>query len=144
MKRICWLNFVLMLLVGSRSWAFSQCAIHTWHPIYSNKGEWQVTLKVINQNGYFVDKACQPIETGHTRPDTPMTYGFGFSLDATFDIAYTVTAVKQDTQAFESPVCVFVVSASGPAEPDVTALSYHGAQCEWKKVARTGGAIYLS
>lgn len=144
MKRISLVSFLLLQFTALTAVGAPQCNIHTWHNIFAKDGEWKVTLKVINQNGFFVDSHCNPVETDFARINEPLTYGFGFSNDANFDIAYTITAIKQSQRGFQSPACVFVVSAKGPAQPDVSTLSYNGAFCEWKSVARAGGDIYLA
>lgn len=143
MKRIVCFCLTTMIFSPLAAVAASQCNIHTWHTIHAKNGEWKINLKAISQTGFFVDESCKPLETGLARLNDPLTYGFGFGDESTFDIAYTVTAVKQIDHAFQSPACVFVVSAKGPAQPDVTALSYNGARCEWKSVTGAGGDMFL-
>lgn len=121
----------------------NQCNVHTWHKIYAQEGQWKITLKSISQEGFFVDQHCNTLEVKPLSSIEPLIYGFGFPLDATFDIAYTVTAVKQEQNAFKSKACVFVVSAKGPAQPDITALNYNGAHCDWQKVSGSGGDFYV-
>lgn len=116
---------------------FGACGVHTWHEVTSKSGSWKITLKMINQNGQLVDPSCADItETGLT-PDNPLNYGFKFSKDADFNIAYTLTAVSEE-RGFESKACVFVITANGPAQPDIQALSYHGAECLWHVVKGVG------
>lgn len=136
--------FLFCLALHTAGFAWSQCDIHSWHQIYAREGNWHVTLKVINQHGFFVDQACQPMETGIANNTAPLSYGFGFASSANFDIAYTVTAVKEDKQGFQSPACVFIVSATGPAQPEIAILGYHGAECEWKSNPGTGASLYLA
>ncbi|WP_237762222.1 hypothetical protein [Legionella santicrucis] len=93
---------------------------------------------MINEEGLFVDQTCQPINRVRISTANPLTYGFGFKEDATFDIAYTVTAVQSTGSSFESKACVFVVTANGPAQPDIQALAYHGATCQWKIIPGVG------
>lgn len=129
----------LTLLTGitNPSWAFQQCRVHTWHDVSSQSGNWNITLKMISQDGILVDKACQPIHNQRLTVDAPLVYGFGFSDNATFDIAYTLTAISEEA-AFESKTCVFVITAKGPANPDIHPISYHGAKCEWQVVPGVG------
>jgi hypothetical protein len=114
-----------------------KCNVHTWHDVVSNNGTWKVTLKSISQEGSFVDSNCNTVATVDVSQGQPLVYGFGFSKDANFDIAYTLTAVSQ-SKAFQSKACVFVISAKGPAQPQISALSYHGAKCDWKVVPGVG------
>lgn len=131
-----------MLLTGSLH-AASECNIHTWHTINSRDGQWHVTLKMINQQGVFADRDCNPLTDASLTASQPLVYGFGFPNDADFDLAYTVTAVKQEA-GFQSKACVFVVTAKGPAQPDITAIAYHGAECQWKVVRGVGEDFTVS
>lgn len=132
------LMVLLFLIVTGQSNAFPLCpGIHTWHNVNSKDGQWNITLQPINQQGIFADSSCNSLKTATLSSAAAFVYGFGFPADANFDIAYTLTAVKQDA-SFESRACVFVITAKGPAQPDITALSYHGAVCEWTRVPGVG------
>ncbi|CAM2755565.1 hypothetical protein [Legionella worsleiensis] len=140
MKKI--LVMLMVLLAGSVN-ALPYCSgIHTWHNVYAKNGQWKLTLQAINQEASFADSTCNSVKGALLDSESPFVYGFGFSQDADFDIAYTLTAVQQGP-AFESRVCVFVISAKGPAQPDITALSYHGAECEWKKIPGVGEDFFV-
>lgn len=129
---------LLLLIIAGHANSFPFCSgIHTWHNVNSKEGQWHITLQPINQQGIFADSSCNTLRTATLSADTAFVYGFGFPADADFDIAYTLTAVKQDA-SFESRACVFVITAKGPAQPDITALSYHGAVCEWARVPGVG------
>lgn len=135
MKKIL---LLLLALLHVQSYALSQCNdIHIWQKVLSRDGQWNITLKTISQEGIFRDQSCNPLDTTILSSENPLVYGFGFSKNADFDIAYTLTAVKQ-TPSFESRACVFVITAKGPALPEVTALSYNGAVCEWTRAPRSG------
>lgn len=135
MKKIMLLS--LIALAGQVN-ALPHCmGIHTWHNVNAKEGQWKVTLQSISQEGRFTDEACNALTTTTLAAGNPLIYGFGFSRNADFDIAYTLTAVKQET-SFQSKACVFVITAKGPAQPDITALSYHGAVCEWSRIPGVG------
>ncbi|WP_298627468.1 hypothetical protein [uncultured Legionella sp.] len=128
---------LLSIVVGQVN-AFPLCpGIHTWHNVTSTDGQWSLTLQPINQQGVFTDSSCNTLRTATLSSDAAFIYGFGFPADADFDIAYTLTAVKKET-SFESKACVFVITARGPAQPDIAALSYHGAVCEWTRIPGVG------
>ncbi|MDX1837379.1 hypothetical protein [Legionella taurinensis] len=130
-------TFAAAMLLAGLLHAASECRIHTWHAINSLDGQWKITLKMINQQGVFADRDCNPLTEASLSAEQPLIYGFGFPNDADFDLAYTVTAVKQEA-GFQSKACVFVVTAKGPAQPDITAIAYHGAECQWKVVRGVG------
>ncbi|MGM9452850.1 hypothetical protein ACTAZI_05870 [Legionella bozemanae] len=146
MKRIC--KIVVFLGLSPYAFAnhwFSYCPVHTWHNVSSLNGEWEVNLRMINEDGLLVDQSCQPINRVRISTANPLTYGFGFKEDATFDIAYTVTVVQSTEGArFESKTCVFVVTANGPAQPDIHTLAYHGATCQWKIIPGIGEDFIVS
>lgn len=128
----------LLIVFAGQSYASPHCdGIHTWHNVNSKEGQWNITLQSINQQGTFTDPLCNSLTTAILSPAATFIYGFGFSRDADFNIAYTLTAVKQEA-TFESKACVFVITAKGPAQPDITALSYHGAVCEWTRIPGVG------
>ncbi|KTD34786.1 hypothetical protein Lmor_1319 [Legionella moravica] len=128
----------LMLLFAGQINASPYCpGIHTWHNVTSKDGQWKLTLQSISQEGSFSDSLCNSIHSTELGPESVFIYGFGFPKDADFDIAYTLTAVKQ-APSFESRACVFVITAKGPAQPDITALSYYGAVCEWTRIPGVG------
>ncbi|KGP62949.1 hypothetical protein EP47_07475 [Legionella norrlandica] len=136
MRRI--LTLILGLVLSSaHAGGLGACGVHTWHEVVSKSGSWKVTFKMISQNGQFVDPSCADITEIGLTEDNSLTYGFKFSKEADFNIAYTVTAVNQDSN-FQSKACVFVVTANGPAQPDIQALSYHGAECQWYVVNGVG------
>ena len=128
----------LMFLFAGQAGASPYCnGIHTWHNVNSKEGQWNITLQTISQEGSFSDSVCNSINSAILSPESTFIYGFGFSRDADFDIAYTLTAVRMEP-AFESRACVFVITAKGPAQPDITAISYHGAVCEWTRIPGVG------
>ncbi|MCK1881171.1 hypothetical protein MXE25_15185, partial [Legionella pneumophila] len=51
----------------------------TWHEVTSKSGSWKITLKMISQNGQFVDPSCaEIIETGLAQ-NNPLSYGLKYS-----------------------------------------------------------------
>ncbi|KTC75349.1 hypothetical protein Lbir_0494 [Legionella birminghamensis] len=135
---------ICLLALCTSSFAFSpHCGVHTWHDIRAFEGNWKISLRMISQEGALVDSSCQPVNEFKINPAQGLRYGFGFSGDASFDIAYTITAIKEKP-GFESQTCVFVVTANGPAQPDIHALAYHGAHCDWKVVPGIGEDFTVS
>lgn len=137
MKRIYVLLSMFVLSSIQAKTIEGDCSVHTWHDVSSNSGEWKISLKMINQSGRFYDRSCSDASETSINPQQKLAYGFQFDRDADFDIAYTLTAVKEE-HGFQSKACVFVISANGPAQPDIHALSYHGAECEWKVIKGVG------
>lgn len=121
---------------------------HTWHNVNASNGVWHGQLQVINEKGSFVGPdGMTPISEFLISPDKPQKYGFDFDLRDDFDVAYTVTltqkAASSDTN-FTSKTCVFVVTAKGPADPDIQVASYNGAACSWKKVPGVGEDFFVA
>lgn len=117
--------------------------VHTWHNVVAEESEWQGTLSFIHQSGYFVDRNYNKLSTFALSPHTPITYGFVFNKDATFDVAYTLTLTEKNTRTFQSKTCVFVITAEGPAKPDIKALAYHGATCNYHVVKGVGEDFFV-
>ncbi|KTD65661.1 hypothetical protein [Legionella spiritensis] len=138
MKGVIALSLGLILgPVYADNWV-KPCGVHTWHEVISQSGQWHVSLKMINQNGRFVDQSCSEVSQAAFGTEQSFAYGFGFARDADFDIAYTLTAVQDNQAGFQSKACVFVVTANGPAQPDIQVVSYHGAECHWSAVKGVG------
>jgi hypothetical protein len=53
-----------------------------------------------------------------------------------------LTLTQKTITAFSSKTCVFVVTAQGPADPDVRYFSYHGAVCGTTTVPGVGEDFY--
>ena len=114
---------------------------HTWHAVNATQGQWNVSLRVINEpdHAWFVDLNDQKISGFKLSSTSPQKYGFAFDGGADFDVAYTVTLVEQaGASNFTSKTCVYVVTAKGAATPDITPLSYNGANCQWRVNPGTG------
>lgn len=107
---------------------------HTWHTVQSQNGRWHAQLQMINQKGSFVSRDGSPINTFTIDLNKPQDYGFVLDPDNDFDVAYTLTLVKEEsekTKQFSSKTCVYVITASSPAQPDIRPSSFNGAKCEW-------------
>ena len=122
---------ILLLTICTPCFSHSDCTAHTWHDVVSQNGQWQISLRFLAERGQFVDRTCQPQHDRLIDPNTPYHYGLIINKDSTFDMAYTVTAIRQDALQFYSPTCVFIVTVRGPAIPDVKINAYNGAQCEY-------------
>lgn len=114
--------------------------IHTWHTVSSKHGAWQATLQMLNQGGKFVTPSGTPLTTFTITPSNPQIYGFGFDQSDDFDVAYTLTLVdtSKSKQHFQSKACVYVITASGPAQPDIRASAFNGATCNYHVVHGRG------
>lgn len=129
-----------LLVIGSlaMSTAIYASNIHTWHTITAQNGTWNGTLSSINEESKFETADGSPIHNFTVDADHPIRYGFGFDHGADFNIAYTLTLTQQDTQRFSSKACVFVITARGPANPDIRVEEFNGAKCSWVVVPHVG------
>lgn len=103
--------------------------VHTWHNVSSQEGTWNATLAAIHEKSSFVAADGTAINTFAINPTHAFKYGFSFDAEDDFDVAYTLTLIQKNTTRFTSKACVFVITAKGPANPDIHALSYNGATC---------------
>ncbi len=126
--------FLGLLCIASGAYA----QVHTWHTIKVNNGVWSASLKAINEEASFVRADGSPISTFSMNPNDPVIYGFQFDPKDDFDVAYTLTLTHQDTADFITKTCVFVITAKGPADPDIRTLEYYGAKCSWVVVPKVG------
>lgn len=129
------------LMMGSLFSFASAGEVHTWHKITAASGSWNASLRMISQEGFFVARDGTRLSDFVVEPNKPFEYGFGFPNTVNFDLAYTLTLTEQfkdSRRYFQSKACVYVISAKGPGNPDITALSYHGATCNWKVVKGVG------
>jgi hypothetical protein len=139
-----------LILVGLSAFIFTiSSAIagtkpHTWHLITTDNGIWDGRLQMINEEGFFTDRDGSPLTKFTISPNKSQEYGFSFGPEADFDIAYTLTLTQRDTKNFNSKTCVYVITASGPANPDIRPSSYNGAQCDWKIVPGQGEDFFVS
>ena len=123
---------------------------------YSLKGEWEVSISSTYEQSYFWNMTtCKqipqdPHSTFNLQKGIPKEFGFSFENNATFDIIYTLTAIRTDLtshidQKEEESMedynrrrlitghgSVFVTSAAGIAQPDIRVEEYNGALCWWQ------------
>lgn len=109
------------------------CPVHTLHRVSSTQGAWQARLSIISESGEFVDQDCREINDFDIAPERDYRFGLKVTDSNTFDMAYTLT-LSRDQAGFTSPTCVFVVTAKGPAIPDVNIIAYNGAICRTSHV----------
>ena len=145
MKKIITLALASMsLLLASHSFA-STTQPHTWHTVSTTSGTWNAKLRMINEGGSFVNRSGSSMNDFTVDANTPAEYGFTFDQGDDFDVAYTLTlTAKPSTTAFVSKTCVYVVTAKGPANPDIQATGYNGAKCDWKTIQGVGENFTVS
>lgn len=130
---------MLMILSLASSLAIAQKTPHTWHTVRSTNGNWTAQLAMISEPGWFVTRKGEGVSTFSVSPANSFDYGFGFDAGADFDIAYTLTLTQNSSAiGFVSKACVYLITASGPAKPDIRATSYNGATCDWNVVHGVG------
>lgn len=112
--------------------------VHTWHKVIATAGTWQAKLSMLNQGGHFVDRGGHHVSEFIINKDQNAEFGFVFDQGDDFDVSYTLTIIQKTSQAFVSKACVYVITAKGPAQPDVRPLSYNGADCQYRVVAGVG------
>lgn len=119
---------------------------HTWHIIKSIDGAWEGKLQMLNQGGAFVTRDGTLIKHFTIHPQQSLEYGFSFDRGDDFDVAYslTLTQKKNKHQYFESKACVYVITASGPAKPDIRVSSFNQADCKYNVVHGKGEDFEVS
>lgn len=120
---------------------------HTWHTVSAHNGSWYGRLQMINQGGLFVGRDNAQLVTFTISPNKTQDFGFIFDQNANFDVAYTLTLTQEKSKnlmMFASKACVFVITASGPAKPDIRVSSFNGAQCAWKIIDGIGEDFFVS
>lgn len=117
---------------------------HTWHTVNASDGIWDGRLQMINEEGSFVDGEGAPLTQFTVSPQKPQVFGFLLTANDDFNVAYTLTLVKRDKNPqFVSKACVYVITASAPAKPDVRPSAYNGAECNWKVVSGRGEDFFV-
>ena len=120
--------------------------VHTWHTISSKRGEWNARLQMINQGGGFVTPQGESINAFQISPGHTQDYGFSFDRGDDFDVAYTLTLTEKNNgyAFFQSKACVYVITARGPANPDIRVSEFNGAQCHYTIVSGRGEDFEVS
>jgi len=129
------------MIFGANAMAESHSKPHTWHTVRALDGQWVAKLQMLNESGSFVTREDTALTAFTLSPSHSQDYGFKFAPGADFDIAYTLTLTQTNaamTPQFVSKACVYVVTASGPAKPDIRVSSFNGAKCDWNVVAGIG------
>lgn len=119
---------------------------HTLHDINVAQGAWHGRLTVTSaaQDAFFLKESGEKV--GQTYDfdlagGERLTYGLGFNLDNTdFNVSYTLTLYEK---GFTEKACVYVVTAKGPAVPDIRVESYNGAHCDYKKGRQHGRDFFI-
>jgi hypothetical protein len=127
--------------------AFAKNATHTWHTVSSANGTWQAKLQMLNEGGNFVTRGGAAITTFNISPGNPQDYGFVLDAGDDFDVAYTLTLTQNDqknARQFVSKACVYVITARGPAQPDIRVSHFNGAECNWSLVKGVGENFSVS
>ncbi len=126
---------VLSFFAATQLFAAQQTA-HTWHTVTATDGQWNATLQVISEadHAWFVGPDGQTKISGFKLDSSaPQKYGFDFDNETDYNVAYSLTLTEQTSNSnFSAKACIFVVTAKGAAQPDITALPYNGANCQWK------------
>lgn len=144
------LRFCLVLIVGL---GFVSIAMannkgpHTWHTVSSSNGTWVARLQMLNEGGSFVMRDGSSADTFTINPNQSQEYGFTFDGDDDFDVAYSLTLTLRNTEKlpqFTSKACVFVITAKGPAQPDIKTIQYNGAQCSYTIIPGRGEDFVVS
>lgn len=112
---------------------------HTWHNVTTSHGEWSGTLSVLNEQLTFVDPAYNNITQMRFNEKHGATWGTVIYDSDDFNVLYAATFIQQvNSSSIGSPnialkTCVFIISAYGPADPQITPVSFNGgATCKWQ------------
>lgn len=119
---------------------------HTWHTVRAENGTWDAKLQMLNQGGSFVTRDGVSLNNFTINPAKTLDYGFIFYDGADFDVAYTLTMIERnsDNLRFQSKTCVYLITASGPAKPDIRVSSFNGAKCDYRVVHGKGEDFMVS
>lgn len=123
--------------------------VHTWHTIQSGNGVWDAKLQMLTGNGSFVSHDGKPMNNFSVSTAQSQEYGFVLGAYSDFNVAYTLTLISREPMDlknvnFKSKACVFVLTATGPAKPDIRANSFNGAVCNWEIDPGRGENFYVA
>jgi hypothetical protein len=135
---------ILIALLLATSVTYASDEVHTWHVISTKAGTWAGRLQAINEKIKFVKPDLSAVSAFNISPNQPLKFGSVFDPNDDFNVAYTLTLTQQSITAFSNKSCVFVVTAQGPADPDVRFFSYNGATCSTTTVPGVGEDFYVS
>lgn len=139
------LSIIVMTCLFSMVFAHPN-PVHTWHTIKSTNGEWQGKLQMLNETGNFVTPQGNLLNAFRISTATSQDYGFSFDRDVDFDVAYTLTLTQKSNGDgfFQSKACVYVITAAGPANPDIRASAFNGAICHYTVISGRGENFEVS
>lgn len=143
MKKI--LSTTLLCLAASTS-AFAKPP-HAMMTLITQSDQWDVTPAMINEGGVFFDNKGNKINPGVSInlkfSVSPYKLGWQYSNDDDFNVAYTIAArTRMGIHHFSAKSCVFLVTAKGPGNPQVSVNNYNGAQCYYVDNG-VGGEFYF-
>lgn len=135
--RFSFLAGVLVLFFSAMAYADG---VHTWQDVVSRDGLWigRLVITSADQKAFFTDTSSTnrgELYDFSVSDDNDFAYGLGFDFVGTdFDLSYTLTLYQTDSSAtgFVSKACVFNVTASAPAVPDIRVEKYNGANCDFE------------
>ena len=102
-------------------------SVHTWQTTYSNQNAACQLSKVFETDFEFVDSHFANISSFEVSGEKPFTFGLQLGTNATFNMLFALTCVRQDNQTSQSPKVTFLVGADSPAHPVVDVNPYYGA-----------------
>lgn len=129
------ISILILCLTASAANAAQGLKVHTWHIVSAMAGTWNARLQAINEQASFVDAKNQAIDSFTLDTQQAYKYGANFDPKDDFNVAYTLTLTEKGTTNFAAKTCVFVITAKGPADPDIQVLKYNNAQCSYNVVS---------
>lgn len=123
--------------------------VHTWHTVQAGSDVWDAKLQMLNGNGSFVSHDGKPMNNFSVSTQQSQEFGFVIGASPDFNVAYTLTLISREpfnlkNVRFKSKSCVFILTASGPAIPDIRANSFNGAVCNWEIDPGRGENFYVA
>lgn len=147
MKNIVRLTLLFLALFFSAT-VLAEPVPHADDAVASINGNWDVTITPLFEQASFVNDAGQTITQFPLAANKTVNYGFVLDSSDDFNIAYAITAVETDNTPGKSvaikpgnKACVFIVTATSPANPDVRIAKYNQATCSYK-VIQGKGEVY--
>lgn len=139
MKCILRSQIITIVTILSAATMTNEATAYTWHTVRTSAGEWTANIGMINEAGFFVNRKGERINSFLIDANHSYDFGFGFDDNADFNIAYSLTVVQNEkVKQFTSKACVFIITATAPAKPDIKTMSYNGAKCDSVTVPHQG------
>lgn len=120
---------------------------HTIHDVNVSAGSWHGRLAMISaeQSGFFLKEDGTKLGSVYDfdmNAGQRLTYAFGFDDEHTdFNASYSLTLYEK---GFTAKACVYVITAKGPAMPDILVESFNGANCTYQKGRQRGRDFFIS